>query len=374
MKKSRLLGLTLAAAIAVPVSMPAFAYQIDPALTENSDIKHHTVGIVGSFINWGTSGEHDIPMNDDDNDGVYEGTVYIPNVTQDMISEALTDIGDEGVVSRGFEGVQFKVRTNENWSNSWGDYELAYNRTYNSQTCCCVEAEVGKPLTIEVKLDTTTIVDQSMVEEDDRFYVDMDDSFYVWPVTYKVVPSEPITRLTNTSTISSNQTAVGSYISINPSSVGSDNPVKYSVFYRKSNSTKWYSIPVDNSEIRMYPKTAVPYDVMVIAKDSKGEVSKKTFNVKVNKALQNTTTLSSDTIKLGEKVKVRFSAKYGGDYYEYKVYCKKSSAKTWFLLTDYTAFNVMFKPQTATSYDIRVYVRDGYYTVKSKTLTLNVTK
>lgn len=372
MKKSRLLGLALAAAIAVPVSMPAFAYGV--TMTENSDIKKCQVGITGSFCDWGATGVADVLMNDDDNDGVYEGTVYIPNVTQDMILEALTDTGDEGVVSRGFSGVQFKVRTDGSWINAWGEFEPAYVRTYQSQTNCCVEAEVGKPLTIDVKLDTTAVADQSMVEEDDRFYPEDDNSFYVWPVTYKVVPSEPITRLTNTSTISSNKTAVGSYIFINPSSVGSDNPVKYSVFYRKSNSTKWYSIPVDNSEIRMYPKTAVPYDVMVIAKDSKGAVSKKTFNVKVSKALQNTTTLSSDTIKLGERVKIRFSAKYGGDYYDYKVYCKKSSSKTWSLLTDYTSFNVMFKPQVATSYDIRVYVRDGYYTVKSKTLTLNVTK
>ena len=164
MKKSKILGIALAAAmITSAASMTAFA-----KMAESADIKGCTVGITGSFIGWGGKGEADVPMTDDDGDGVYEGTIVIDSVEEGMISEAMTDNGSESV-SRGFSGVQFKVRTNGTWDDSWGDFELAYNRTYNSQTNCCVEATAGQPLTIKVKLDTNAIADQSEIDEDDRY-------------------------------------------------------------------------------------------------------------------------------------------------------------------------------------------------------------
>ncbi len=185
MKKSKILGIALAAAmITSAASMTAFA-----KMAESADIKGCTVGITGSFIGWGGNGEADVPMTDDDGDGVYEGTIVIDSVEEGMISEAMTDNGSESV-SRGFSGVQFKVRTNGTWDDSWGDFELAYNRTYNSQTNCCVEATAGQPLTIKVKLDTNAIADQSEIDEDDRYEAGADDAFNVWMVTYEKVESE----------------------------------------------------------------------------------------------------------------------------------------------------------------------------------------
>ena len=187
MKKSKILGIAIAAAmITSAASMTAFADKF----AESADIKKAaSVGITGTFCDWG--GE-DVPMTDDDGDGVYEGTIVIDSVTEGMISESMEDKGpEEGKVSRGFSGVQFKIRTDGTWDNSWGDYEAAYNRTYNSQTNCCVEATVGAPLTIKVKLDTNQVVDQSGVEEeDDRYEAGADDAFNAWVVSYEKVESE----------------------------------------------------------------------------------------------------------------------------------------------------------------------------------------
>ena len=183
MKKSKILGIALAAAmITSAASMTAFA-----KMAESADIKGCTVGITGSFNGWAKGA--DVPMADVDGDGVYEGTIVIDSVEEGMISEAMTDNGSESV-SRGFSGVQFKVRTNGTWDDSWGDFELAYNRTYNSQTNCCVEATAGQPLTIKVKLDTNAIADQSEIDEDDRYEAGADDAFNVWMVTYEKVESE----------------------------------------------------------------------------------------------------------------------------------------------------------------------------------------
>ena len=182
MKKLKILGIALAAAmITSAASMTAFA-----KMAESADIKGCTVGITGSFNGWGGN---NVPMADVDGDGVYEGTIVIDSVEEGMISEAMTDNGSESV-SRGFSGVQFKVRTNGTWDDSWGDFELAYNRTYNSQTNCCVEATAGSPLTIKVKLDTNAIADQSNIDEDDRYEAGADDAFNVWVVSYEVVASE----------------------------------------------------------------------------------------------------------------------------------------------------------------------------------------
>ncbi|MBQ9461087.1 MAG: hypothetical protein IJU51_04105 [Clostridia bacterium] len=184
MKKTKILGIAIAAAmITSAASMTAFADKF----AESADIKKAaSVGITGSFCDWG--GE-DVSMTDDDGDGVYEGTIVIDSVTEGMISESMEDKGpEEGKVSRGFSGVQFKIRTDGTWDNSWGDYEAAYNRTYNSQTNCCVEATVGAPLTIKVKLDTNKVVDQSGVEsEDDRYEDGADDAFNAWVVSYEKV-------------------------------------------------------------------------------------------------------------------------------------------------------------------------------------------
>ena len=183
MKKSKILGIALAAAmITSAASMTAFA-----KMAESADIASCTVGISGSFCGWGQKGEADTPMTDEDGDGVYEGTIVIDSVTADMITEAMTDDGTSTAVSRGFSGVQFKVRTNGNWDDSWGEFEAAYNRTYNSQTNCCVQATEGQPLTIKVTLDTTKIADQSAIEEDDRYEAGADDAFNVWVVSYETV-------------------------------------------------------------------------------------------------------------------------------------------------------------------------------------------
>lgn len=374
MKKTRLLGLALAGVIAIPASIPAFAAN-SPLMYESSDINGLSIGIVGSFNNWGSSGEDDIPMNDNDNDGIYEGIIEIPSVTEDMISESITDNGTGEFVSRGFSGVQFKIRTNNSWSNNWGDYEPAYNRTYNSQTSCCVETKPGMSLTVKVWFDTTSVEDQSVQDEGDRFLPNDYDSFYVWPVRYEVIESKPVTKLTNTSTISSYAVPLGSSVMIYPSSDGTDKKVKYSIYYKKSSSSVWTAIKNPTYENKFYPKAITNYDIKVIAKDADGAVSKKDFSVKVYRPIENTSSLSKDTIKLGEKVKIRCSAKNGrGDYY-YSIYCKKSGAKKWSKLIDFSPRTAaLFTPASATKYDIRIYAYDDDRTPKSKTLTLTVTK
>ena len=170
MKKSKILGIALVAAMAASVAV------VNASALSADELKTHSVGICGSFNGWGAT--PDVVMTDDDGDGIWEGTVEIDNVTEDMIQESTEDKGSAGVVSRGYSGVKFKVRLDNVWGTSWGDYEEAYDRTENSQTdCCAKEAVAGQPLTIKVKLDTTTLASDTLT-------VDDDDAYALWNVTY----------------------------------------------------------------------------------------------------------------------------------------------------------------------------------------------
>ena len=170
MKKSKILGIALVAAMAASVAV------VNASALSADEMKNHSVGICGAFNGWGST--PDVVMTDDDGDGIWEGTVEIDNVTEDMIQESTEDKGSAGVVSRGFSGVKFKVRLDNEWGTSWGDYEEAYDRTENSQTdCCAKEAVAGQSLTIKVKLDTTALASDSLP-------VDDDDAYTLWNVTY----------------------------------------------------------------------------------------------------------------------------------------------------------------------------------------------
>ena len=170
MKKSKILGIALAAAMVSSVAA------ISVSAIEKDEMKDHTVGITGSFCNWGNTGETDVPMSDDDGDGVYEGTFTIDSVEAGMISAQTTDKGPAGVVETGKVGVQFKIRLDGTWGTSWGDFEEAFGRTENSQTNCCVEVSEGQSVTITVKLDTN-----KALEPDPDF---PDEDYKSWEVTY----------------------------------------------------------------------------------------------------------------------------------------------------------------------------------------------
>ncbi len=177
MNKSKVLSVAIAAALVSAMAATA-AFSASAIVSTEDGIKDEPVGIVGSFPGpdgktWDGVG---FPMTDDDGDGVWEGTVKIDSVTEDMIDVLKSDGKDTGK-----KGIQFKVRTSGSWDNSWGEYEGHKVRTYNSQTNCCVtDAVVGKGLTINVKLDTKSIHPDCELTADDL----KEDVYTVWPVTY----------------------------------------------------------------------------------------------------------------------------------------------------------------------------------------------
>ena len=124
-------------------------------------------GVIGSFNGWS---EDIAKMSDNDGDGIWEAVIEIDEVTSDMIAELYSDN-----VATGKMGINFKVRKDDDWAESWGDYEEDYDRTFNSQTNMLIpeaDVTVGQPLKVKVTLDTTGA------------------DFHLWPVTYTIVKDE----------------------------------------------------------------------------------------------------------------------------------------------------------------------------------------
>ncbi len=96
---------------------------------------------------------------------------------------------------------------------------------------------------------------------------------------------------------------------------------------------------------------------------------------KVPEPLTNVSTMRSDTIKLGEKVKVRGVANGGTGDYQYAFYYKKATSEKWTRVHDFSEVRaVNITPAKAVDYDVLVKIRDSEGTVVEKTFTLHVTK
>lgn len=186
MNKSRILSVALTASLVASFAAASAIGASAAGITKTSDIKSHSVGLIGSFNGW----DADLAMSDEDGDGVFEGTIAIDSVTEDQLQK-----DDNGFVkdADGNTVIQFKVRLDAQWTDSWGAYEPDYDRTWNSQTNCSVAATAGEPITINVKFDTTSLDAAALADSNSAASECVDDETQNWgwlAVTYEVAETE----------------------------------------------------------------------------------------------------------------------------------------------------------------------------------------
>ncbi len=195
--------------------------------------------------------------------------------------------------------------------------------------------------------------------------------------TYTLIP-DPAVPLKNTSKISATTITLGNSATVTASATGGKAPYQYAVYYKKSSNSTWSKVQdySTNAKISVKPAAAVPYDVLVKVKDSKGNIVRTTFNLKVEKAgFTNTSKLSAESIKLGSSVTVTASSTGGSGTVKYGVYYKKESKDTWTTAQSYsTTKTVTIKPGAAVTYDICVKAKDSSDKIVKKYFQLKVTK
>ena len=184
-------------------------------------------------------------------------------------------------------------------------------------------------------------------------------------------------ELKNLSSVSSENVMLGQKVVLHAEASGGTGGYTYALLYKKSSSKTWNRIGEKYgtaAEGSFKPGKAVPYDVMINVKDSSGAVKSKTFKINVSSALKNNSTISADTVKAGEKVVMKGAASGGSGEYKYSFYYKKSRNTAWTAISEYTAKSAAFKPASATSYDVKVVVKDSAGNTAEKNFTVSVTK
>ncbi len=184
--------------------------------------------------------------------------------------------------------------------------------------------------------------------------------------------------LENTSVISATEIDLGETISITASAKGGTGTYQYQIVYKQKSATSWSTIQSysTNSTASFRPLKQGDYDLCIKVKDSQNSEVKKYFDITVKQLvpLENTSTLSSLNINLGEKITVECSAKGGTGEYRYQVVYKQETQEKWSTAQPYSMTeSVDIKPAKPVVYDICVKVKDSVNTEVKKFYKVTVT-
>ena len=181
--------------------------------------------------------------------------------------------------------------------------------------------------------------------------------------------------LTNTSSISADTIVLGNSVTITGSAEGGKSNYQYAYLYKKFTQKNWTQIAdySANTSAKATPKSYGDYQICVKAKDKDGTVAVEYFNVVVNDKLKNNSTISAESIVLGNTVKLTGAAADGMGGYTYAMLYKKTSDTKWTTKQDFKAnTTVDIKPAKATTYDVCIKVKDKSGTIVKKFFTVDV--
>ena len=200
---------------------------------------------------------------------------------------------------------------------------------------------------------------------------------------FKLTVIERLDPLVNNSTLSAESIAFGESVKVTASATGGKPAYTYAFYYRRVGTEKWTKSGTEFGTAKtatIKPAKAVDYEVRVVIKDSKENTAEKIMLLSVQQPspLENTSTISNTdgTAKVGTAITINGSATGGSGTYKYAYYFKKSALTDWHVIgTEFTTKTTSsHTPTTATSYDIKVVVKDGAGTTSEKIFTVKASK
>ena len=194
-------------------------------------------------------------------------------------------------------------------------------------------------------------------------------------VAAKYFEVEVKNTLVNTSAVSAETLVLGSTIEMNGSAQGGTGDYQYAYLYRKSDSENWITVQGFTSETtcEFRPMAETTYEICIKVKDAKNITEKKTFQVEVKNTLVNTSTVSTETLVLGNVVVMNGSAEGGAGDYQYAYLYRKGDSENWITVQDFTSDKTYrFKPISDTAYELCIKVKDANDITEKKTFSLEV--
>lgn len=170
-------------------------------------------------------------------------------------------------------------------------------------------------------------------------------------------------ELKNTSKLNRSVMSVGEAVSINGSATGGSQSFDYCYSYRKEPGDEWVDIKgySESKTAAFAPDEAGTYTIRIKVHDQfTGQVAQKGITLTVVKGFTNLSTISSDNIRLGNKITISGNAYGGSGKYEYSYSYRGINDSNWIDIKDYSdAKYVSFTPKRPGEYVIRVKVHDN---------------
>ena len=185
---------------------------------------------------------------------------------------------------------------------------------------------------------------------------------------FRITVNNPIN---NISTIDRTTVNVGESVNITGKVSGGCGNIQYALL--NSNSViKNYS---SNNKFSYKFTKSGNYKIVVKAKDSRGAVSAKSFNVTVKYVPpKNISEISATTVRYGDEVRFYPKSEGGNAPYYYRITYRKKGATEWTVFQDYTtATPKTFKPSRIGDYEIVIKLKDSVGNTSRKTFDLTVT-
>ena len=172
-------------------------------------------------------------------------------------------------------------------------------------------------------------------------------------------------------------TLSGKKITVSAQASGGTEPYGYSFYYKRSTNTKWVKIGTEfgtETSASFTPSVAAEFDFKVVAKDQLENTDEKLLKINVTEGLQNTSYVNSETVQIGDDIRVTGAATGGEGAYRYAFYFKRSTNSKWNKIgTEFgTKLYGVTIPKVACVYDMKVSVMDDAGTVVTKTFKVNV--
>ncbi len=187
-----------------------------------------------------------------------------------------------------------------------------------------------------------------------------------------------VNTLLNKSTVSADEVEFGKSVTINGKAEAGTSPYTFAYYYRKVGNSTWKTIGTaftSTTKTTFKAPVAAEYEIKVTVKDSKNKTADKIMKVNFYQVpeLENTSTVASESIDLGDTIVINGSAEGGKPQYTFAYYYKRSANTKWNQITDFTSSaKATFKPKAAADFDIKVIAKDSAGTTAEKIITVTV--